>query len=59
LTTKLSKQFWDDSDSLIKGCTDDELIVLKSRVEKAIDKRFVIWNKKLDQRKTTTKGRRQ
>lgn len=48
MTTGLSKQFWDDSDKLIKGCTDDELIVLKSRVERAIGKRCEKWNKKIE-----------
>ena len=51
MTKKLSKKFWDDSTKLIKVCTDDELMVLKSRVDKEINKRCEKWGKKLDNRK--------
>ena len=47
MNRKLSKKFWADSTKLIKSCTDDELMVLKSRVEKEISNRCEKWDKKL------------
>ena len=51
MAKEIRKEFWDESDHLLNKCTDNELVVLKSRVEKEISKRCEKWDKKLNNRK--------
>ena len=55
---EVRKEFWDKSKTLINYCTEQELGILKARVEKEQVKRCTEWSKKAEVKNKPYKPKR-